>query len=56
MQIQSAARHVIHLQFDISANTLEIQAVQSPKSDDQLVVLHHSFKMWNYLYHILGRY
>jgi hypothetical protein len=29
--VQSTARHAIHLQFFISANALEIRAVQSPK-------------------------
>jgi hypothetical protein len=31
IKIQSTARQAIHLQFDISANALEIRAVQSPK-------------------------
>jgi hypothetical protein len=29
--VRSTARHAIHLQFDICANTLEIRAVQSPE-------------------------
>jgi hypothetical protein len=29
--VRSTARHAIHLQFDISTNTLVIRAVQSPK-------------------------
>jgi hypothetical protein len=29
--VHSTARHAIHSQFDISANTVEIRAVQSPK-------------------------
>jgi hypothetical protein len=31
--VRSTARHAIHLQFDISANASEIEAVQSVKSD-----------------------
>jgi hypothetical protein len=30
-EIQTTARHAIHLQFDINANALEIRAAQSPK-------------------------
>jgi hypothetical protein len=29
--VRSTRRHTIHLQFDISANGLEIRAVQTPK-------------------------
>jgi hypothetical protein len=28
--VRSTARHAIHFQFDVSANVLEIRAVQSP--------------------------
>jgi hypothetical protein len=31
IQVRSTARHAIHLRFGISANALEIRAVQSPK-------------------------
>jgi hypothetical protein len=31
LTVRSTARHAIHLQFDISANALEIKAVQSQK-------------------------
>jgi hypothetical protein len=31
ISVRSTARRVIHLQFDISANAVEIRAVQNPK-------------------------
>jgi hypothetical protein len=31
--VRSSGHHAIHLQFDISANALEIRVVQSPKGD-----------------------
>jgi hypothetical protein len=31
-EVRPTARHIINLQFDISANALEIRALQGPKS------------------------
>jgi hypothetical protein len=47
MYVRSTARHSIHLQFDISANCLEISAVQSPKIREYTVkqIRNHLFNI-----------